>query len=74
MGNESSENHGEGNPEAAERFNEAEQQFIKSPRGQQKIKEGPQVRPEEQAELERAERIGREHIKAEDPEVHRDRS
>ncbi len=32
-------NHGEGNPEAAARFNRAEQDFINSKRGQQKIQE-----------------------------------
>jgi len=48
-------NLGEGNPEAAAEFNEAEQKFVKSERGQQKIHEGAQVRPGEQAELEQAE-------------------
>jgi hypothetical protein len=48
-------NLGEGNPEAAAEFNEAEQKFVKSKRGKQKISRGAQVRPGEQAELEQAE-------------------
>ena len=48
-------NFGEGNPEAAAEFNEAEQKFVKSKRGKQKISGGAQVRPGEQAELEQAE-------------------
>jgi hypothetical protein len=72
MASETPENHGEGNPEAAERFNDAEQQFVQSAQGRQKIKEGPKVRPEEQAELERAERVTRERAKAEDPQVRRE--
>jgi hypothetical protein len=66
MSNESSSNHGEGNPEAAERFNTAEREFVGSDRGKQKIKDGAQVRPDEEAELARAEQIGREHAKDDD--------
>jgi hypothetical protein len=61
-------NKGEGNPEAAARFNEAEQQFVKSAAGQQKIRAGAQVRPEEAAELMEAERKGRAKSKDENPE------
>jgi hypothetical protein len=67
MSNESPSNHGEGNPEAAERFNTAEREFVGSDRGKQKIKDGAQVRPNEEAELERAEQIGRERAKDDDP-------
>jgi hypothetical protein len=56
-------NHGEGNPEAAARFNTAEQEFVNSARGKKKIKKGPDVRPGEEAELAEAERVGREHAK-----------
>jgi hypothetical protein len=59
-------NHGEGNPEAAERFNTAEQEFINSKRGKQKIQEGPNVQPEEQADLAEAEKVGRQHAKYDD--------
>ncbi len=56
-------NHGEGNPEAADRFNSAEQEFVNSKRGQRKIHDGAQVRPEEEPELANAETIGRGHAK-----------
>jgi hypothetical protein len=62
MSNESS-NHGEGNPEAAERFNTAERRFVESARGKETIKQGPQVRPEEEATLAKAEQVGRGHAK-----------
>ena len=63
MNNESSKNHGEGDKEAADRFNSAEQDFVNSQRGKLKIKEGPKVRPDEEAELENAEKAGRGHAK-----------
>jgi hypothetical protein len=50
---------GEGNPEAAARFNKAEQEFVNSPRGQKKISEAGDVRPDEEAQLEEAERTTR---------------
>ncbi len=53
------ENHGEGDPEAAARFNKAEQDFVNSPRGQEKIREAGNVRPDEQAQLEEADRTTR---------------
>jgi hypothetical protein len=56
---EQGSNHGEGNPEAATRFNKAEQEFVKSERGQNKIREGANVRPDEEAQLEEAERTTR---------------
>jgi hypothetical protein len=64
--NNSPTNHGEGNPEAAEEFNQAEQKFVKSDRGKEKIKKGPEVRPGEEAELERAEQRGKSHAKHDD--------
>jgi hypothetical protein len=64
--NNSPTNHGEGNPQAAEEFNEAEQKFANSPSGKQKIKKGPQVRPDEEAELARAEQSGKSHAKNDD--------
>ena len=66
MEKQSPENHGEGNPRAAEAFNSAEQDFVNSKRGKNKIKEGPNVRPEEEAELASAERSAREHAKDDD--------
>jgi hypothetical protein len=52
-------NKGEGNPEAAARFNKAEQDFVHSDRGQKKIREAGNVRPDEEAQLEEAERTTR---------------
>lgn len=60
------QNQGEGNREAAANFNRAEQEFVDSPRGQQKIREGTQVKPGEDAELSEAERRARERAKAQD--------
>jgi hypothetical protein len=65
MSKESS-NHGEGDPQAADRFNAAERGFVESARGKKKIELGPQVRPEEEAELSKAEQVGREHAKNDD--------
>ena len=67
MPKQSPQNHGEGNPEAAERFNSAEREFVNSPRGKQKIAEGARVDPAEETELANAERAGREHAKTDDP-------
>ena len=66
MEKQSPQNHGEGNEEAADRFNSAEQEFVNSQRGKRKIEEGAKVRPEEEAELANAERVGREHAKDDD--------
>jgi hypothetical protein len=52
-------NKGEGNPEAAGRFNKAEQDFVHSDRGQKKIREAGNARPDEEAQLEEAERTTR---------------
>jgi hypothetical protein len=59
-------NHGEGNPEAAAEFNEAEQEFVNSARGKEKIREGAKVRPGEEAQLEQAEERGRSKAKNDD--------
>ena len=61
-----SANHGEGDPQAAERFNSAERAFVDSARGKKKIKDGPQVTPGEEAELAKAEQTGRDHAKEDD--------
>ena len=66
MSNESPANHGEGNPEAADRFNTTERQFVNSPQGKQKIQEGTHVPPEEEAELSEAEQLARRRSKGED--------
>jgi hypothetical protein len=64
--NQSPTNHGEGNPEAAEEFNQAERTFVNSPQGQKKIKQGPEVRPGEEADLKAAERQAKSHAKHDD--------
>jgi hypothetical protein len=61
-----SQNQGEGNREAAANFNRAEREFVDSPRGQQKIREGTHVKPDEEAELSEAERRAEERAKAQD--------
>jgi hypothetical protein len=63
---EKSTNHGEGNPEAAAEFNEAERKFVNSPQGKAKIGKGPQVRPDEEAELEQAEQRAKARGKNDD--------
>jgi len=60
------QNQGEGNREAAANFNRAEREFVESPRGQQKIREGSKVSPAEQAEDSAAERRAAERAKAQD--------
>jgi hypothetical protein len=67
MGKQSPSNHGEGNPEAADRFNTAEREFVSSARGKKKIQEGADVRPEEEADLAASEQLGRERAKSDDP-------
>lgn len=59
-------NHGEGNPEAAARFNAAEQRFVQSPGGQDKIRAGAKVQPGEEAALVEAEQLAKAHAKAQD--------
>jgi len=66
MSKESPANRGEGNPEAADRFNTAEREFVGSDRGKKKINEGAQVRPNEEADLAEAEQLGRERAKDDD--------
>lgn len=61
-----SRNQGEGNREAAENFNQAENQFVRSESGQQKVREGTHVPPEEEAELSEAEERAKERAKAQD--------
>ena len=59
-------NHGEGDPEAAERFNNAETEFVKSARGKRVIRKGARVDPDEEPDLQRAEQRGRARSKGED--------
>jgi hypothetical protein len=63
---ERSTNHGEGNPEAAAEFNQAEQKFVNSPQGKAKISKGPNVRPEEEQDLVQAEQRAKARGKNDD--------
>ena len=66
MNDQRNRNHGEGDPQAAERFNEAETAFVKSARGRRAVRKGTKVRPEEEAALQDAERRGRERSRGDD--------
>jgi hypothetical protein len=59
-------NHGEGDPESAKRFNDTETRFVDSARGQEKVREGAKVRPDEQSGLAEAERLGKARAKGAD--------
>jgi hypothetical protein len=66
MATNSKMNHGEGNPEASKRFNEAETQFVESGRGKQKVRDGANVMPDEECALADAERLGKARAKGGD--------
>jgi hypothetical protein len=55
-----------GKPEAAAEFNKAERKFVNSPQGKAKISKGPEVRPDEQADLEQAEQRAKARGKNDD--------
>ena len=59
-------NHGEGDPEAAERFNTAEQAFVESARGKKAISDGARVRSDEVADLAGAEEQARARSKGDE--------
>ena len=65
----SGDNQGEGNRKAARRFNQAEREFVHSPRGREGIKKAGDVAAGEVPELERAERVGKSHAKNDDSRV-----
>jgi hypothetical protein len=62
-------NHGEGNPEAADRFNSAEQAFVDSPRGKRAIAKGPRVSADQEPDLAKAEQAARSHAKDDDSDT-----
>ena len=66
MSNDPSGKHGEGDPEAAARFNKAETRFVESARGTEAIRKGAHVRPEEESQLEEAERLGKARTEGQD--------
>jgi hypothetical protein len=64
-----SENQGEGNREAAERYNEASHEFVESGKVDEAVEHAAGQDPEEARKSERA---GKDRAKEEDPAVHRD--
>jgi hypothetical protein len=62
-------NLGEGNSEAAAEFNEAEQKFVKSAQGREKIRRGAQVQPGEESALEQAEASAKARGKNDDSDT-----
>jgi hypothetical protein len=69
MATNSKTNHGEGNPEAGKRFNEAETRFVESARGKQKVRDGANIRSDEESALADAERLGTARAKGADAAV-----
>jgi len=63
---------GKATKEAARRFNEREQEFVHSQRGQEQIERAGDVSADEESELEKAEDKGRERAREEDPDVAKD--
>jgi hypothetical protein len=68
-----SRNEGEGNRTAAREYNEAQRQFIRSGKVDQRAREAEQDLndAEIRRELEHAEAVGKRHVAKEDPEVKR---
>lgn len=64
-------NQGEGDKESARRFNEAQQSFVRTERGQKAIDEAGAVDASEEQTLAEAEAAGRARTKGEDPTLHR---
>ena len=62
---------GEGNYDAARRFDKAEQDFVRSGKVREAAERAAPKTAEEAKALERAEEIGRSHAKDEDPDVRR---
>ncbi len=60
---------GEGDYEAAKRFNQSEQAFVKAGKVEQAAADAPPLTQEEAQELQRAEEKGRSKSKGEDPQV-----
>lgn len=64
-------NQGEGNKEAARRFNEAEQDFVSSGKVDDAAKRAAPQGKRDAEEMARAEQAGKRHAKGEDPTVPR---
>jgi hypothetical protein len=67
-----SDNQGEGDKEAARRFNKETRQFLETEKAKKRLREGAELSEEEKAEGAEAEKRGRQRAKEADPEVVRD--
>ena len=67
MPTEDRSNQGEGNRSADRRYREATEKFVNSPRGRHEIETAGDVTPEEQREIEQAEREAKQRAKEHDP-------
>lgn len=65
-------NQGEGNREAAKRYNEAQQSFVEDGGVEEAAEDRRKLSDEEKAEAERAEKAGKARAKETDPNVVRD--
>ena len=63
------DNQGEGNRDAARRFDAAEQAFVKSGKVDSAAQAARPANPQEAAEMEKAEQAGKSHSKGEDPAI-----
>ncbi len=59
-------NQGEGNKEADRNYRDRTERFVNSAHGKEEIKHAGDVSPGEEAELEKAEEIGKSHAKEAD--------
>jgi hypothetical protein len=65
-------NEGEGNRSADQRYREATEKFVNSPRGREEMREAGNVSPEEEREIEQAEQQAKQRGKEHDPAERRD--
>jgi len=65
---------GEGDRESARRYDEAAKAFVESGKVKKQAETTAKISPEEERELEEAEKAGKERAKEEDPAVGRDYS
>ena len=65
---------GEGNYDAAEEYDEAQREFVKSGKVEQAARDAKPKSEAEAKEMEQAEQAGRSRAKEEDPAVKRNRS
>jgi hypothetical protein len=69
---QSSENQGEGNREAARQYNEAQREFVREGKVDEQATDRSNMSEAERREAERAEAEGKAHAKEKDPNVVRD--